>query len=79
MDIASSNGEINDLGLHAEIIECAMAVQRRLETVAFWPFGSSKLQRKRFSEPGIIVSPFSVPSRVWYSPNHRLSNEYRCE
>ena len=35
-DVPSSNGEMKDLGLHAEIMECAMAVHLLLITMDFY-------------------------------------------
>ena len=66
--MARSNGETNDLGLHAEMMECAIAVIRLIATTEFLPLGSIIALKNRFSKAGIIASPFSVFSIELYVP-----------
>lgn len=60
----SSNGEINDLGLHAEMTAWAIAMHRLFTTLALLPFGSNNLFKKSASDSGIIVEHFQCHSKL---------------
>ena len=67
--MASSSGEMKDLGLQVAITECAISVHRRLTTgtAEFLHFGSSDLYRNSLNDSGITEDAFSVSSKVGYS------------